>query len=44
MRFNRRLRASVCGLPFKCKSDTMHWAEFTSSRGNLAMYTGLGVS
>ena len=34
MRFNRRLRASVRGLPFKCKSDTTgDGRELTSSRG-----------
>jgi hypothetical protein len=38
LRFNRRLRASVRGLPFKCKSDTIrNGREFTSSRRNLAM-------
>ena len=33
MRFNRRLRQFVRGLPFKCKSDIIHnGLEFTSSR------------
>ena len=36
--FNRRLRASARGLPFKCKRDSIgDGREFTFSRRNLAM-------
>jgi hypothetical protein len=26
------------------QATQLHWAEFTSAKGNLATYTGLGVS
>jgi hypothetical protein len=39
LRFNRRLRASVRGLPFKCKSDTIHnGLEFTLP-GEISQFT-----
>jgi hypothetical protein len=43
LRFNRRLRASVRGLPFKCKSDTIHNRHLllTGEFRNVPMIAGL---